>query len=106
MDYLQELYEWFGEFWESLVNFVQDVFYWIINALIKLFGEIFTWAVGLLPTYVLPTPQLDWQNWPITSAIAYFFPVHFAALIVGAVSASYVIFFTVGTVLRWLRVSR
>lgn len=104
MDYLQKLFEWFANFWESLVNFVQDVFYWIVNTIIDIIGTGISWAVSLLPTYTVQVPSFS--NDGIINALNWIFPVNYCISLMAAISMGLVLYLTVGTVLRWFKVVR
>lgn len=104
MDYLQQLYQWFNNFWDSITNWIQDIFYWTVNTAIKIIGEALTWASGLLPDYTVPIPTLS--NSAFLSTLNWVFPVGYALTLVSVLAAGIVISLTAGTVLRWLKVAR
>lgn len=104
MDYLQQLYQWFNNFWDSITNWVQDIFYWIVNTAIKIIGEGISWAASLFPEYTLPSPSLGDSGF--LSTLNWVFPVSYAMTLLAVLGTGIVFYLTVGTVLRWFKVVR
>lgn len=105
MDYLQELYEWFNNFWPSIKAFLQDIFYWVLNTGIKIIGQGITWAASLLPNYRVPVPNFS-DSGGFLSALNWILPVSYLVTLLAVLSAATVISLTIGAVLRRLRVIR
>lgn len=104
MDYLQKLFEWFGNFWESIAQWIQDSFYWMVNTVLAIVGQGIEWAAGIFPSYTVPVPQFSDSG--ILNVLAWVFPVKFAITLTLVMSAALAGYLTVGTALRWLKVIR
>ncbi len=85
---------------------ILDVFYAIMNALIDILAEFIKFVVGLLPEWDLPTYVLDLGAYQIVQTINWIFPVSLFIVMVEMVVASVVLWFTLGIILRWAKVSK
>lgn len=104
MDYLQKIFQWFANFWESVTGWFQDMFYWMVNTVVAIVGQGIQWAAGIFPEYTVPVPTFVDNGF--LNLLAWVFPVKFAIVLSGVFAAAVVGYLTVGTALRWLRVIR
>lgn len=101
---MESLYNWFSNFWESLSNFVQDIFYWIVNTIISIIGTGISWASSFLPTYSIPVPDIS--NSVFLQTLNWLFPVSYSIQLFGGYIVAMITFLIAGTVLRWFKVVR
>ena len=99
--------EWLNNFWLSLVQFVQDLFYWIGNTLIKAVAALLSWLLGIFPDYVIPTPgTVTDYGGQFFSTLSWVFPVRYSIALVAVFVAAYGLLFTGGFILRFFGVIR
>lgn len=104
MDYLKKIFDWLGNWWDSITGWFQDMFYWVVNTAIAIVGQGIEWAAGIFPSYTVPVPTFADNGF--LNVLSWVFPVREAIALMGVLAAAIVGYLTVGTALRWLRVIR
>lgn len=99
--------QFFGYFWDSFVQYTQDLFFWLGNTFIKAVAGLLSWLSGLFPSYVVPAPgqALDFGG-QFYSTLNWIFPVSYCIALVGVFIAVYSLLFTGGFILRFIGVIR
>jgi len=89
---------WINKLWEM----VQDFYYWVVQSII----DTCTWVLSLIsfPDFELP-PIASGISSDILSAMNWVFPFQFLYDCVLVFIASTIAYFTIGVLLRWIKVS-
>lgn len=90
---------------ETLWEIIQDTFYWTVNKLIALLASFITFVIDLLPTYTLPTLSGSIDKYQFLTTLNWLFPVGLTIMMVELSIISITLYFTLGTITRWAKVS-
>ena len=90
---------------ESLNLRMQDLFFWGVNMLISALASFLNFVSGLLPAFDVPSLLPDFGQFEVLSALNWVFPVSLGVQCVNAVVSSITLYFTVGMLLRWGKVT-
>lgn len=88
---------WLIRFWE----FMQDVFYWTVQAIVDLAASILSTIT--MPAFSLPSLEGSIPA-QILSTINWVIPFGFLFQCAGVIAFSTATYFTVGVIMRWLKV--
>lgn len=104
MDFLQKIFQWLANFWDSIPELLKDFLYWVVNTLIEIAGTLFDWVLAMLPTYVPPMPHLDDNGWPFLKTLCWLIPVGYVVQLLTVFTVAYTLLWAFGGILRKLRI--
>jgi len=90
---------------DDLIPMIQDLYFWWINTLISTLGSFLSFLAGLLPTFDVPALFPDFGEFEVLSALNWVFPVSLGVQCLNALLLSITLYFTVGILLRWAKVT-
>lgn len=95
----------FDKFWTDLVQLIKDMFVWCINFVIDVLAKLVDLAANLLPEYSLPLPDYNLNQFQFLSTFNWLFPTDTAITMVTAYAFSIGIYFTLGIITRWAKIT-
>jgi len=90
---------------ENALEMLKDLFYWMINTVIEVMASLIEVASSFMPEFSLPLPNPDFAGFNVISGLNWVFPVSTALHCVEAFVLSVTLYFTLGIILRWAKVT-
>lgn len=89
----------------AATTWIREQFIWAFNKLIELLAQLLEIVSGLLPDWDPITVSIGPDQYGILAALNWVFPVGFAINCVSAIVLSTTLYFTVGILTRWIKLT-
>ena len=89
----------------TIYEMLQDFFYYCVNTGIEILAQLVGLVTTFLPEFGLPQVLVNFGTYPIVQTMNWLFPVGIGIACVNAYIFSVGLYFTVGIVTRWAKVS-